>query len=95
MSRVLKNEKTDTCIGSPCWMAPEIITSSHGTRKSGYGNRADVWAVGVTAIELADGTPPYYNMHPTRALFQILRNPPPTFARPGNWSQSFNDFITE
>lgn len=57
--------------------------------------RADVWALGVTAIELGDGKPPLLNMHPTRAIFQITRNPPPTLFRPANWSQLFNDFITE
>jgi myosin III len=84
--------KRATCIGSPSWMAPEVVASAKG---SAYDNRADVWAMGITAIELADGKPPFADMHPTRAMFQILRNPPPTLYRQSIWSQSFNDFIAE
>lgn len=89
------NGKRGTCIGSPSWMAPEVVACSKNDKKIGYENRADVWALGITAIELADGKPPFADMHPTRAMFQILRNPPPTLYRQSNWSQSFNDFIAE
>lgn len=58
-------------------------------------SRADVWALGITTIELADGKPPFYDMHPSRALFQIVRNPPPTLFKPSNWSQQLIDFIAE
>ncbi|KAK2587108.1 hypothetical protein KPH14_002873 [Odynerus spinipes] len=97
LSRMIKGElgKRHSCIGSPNWMAPEVVTSKAGGSDSGYGSRADVWAIGITAIELADGKPPFQDMHPTRALFQILRNPPPTLYRQSNWSQNFNDFISE
>lgn len=84
-------EKPHTCIGSPCWMAPEVVAGTN----SGYDSRIDVWAIGITAIELADGKAPFEGMHPTRALFQIVRNPPPTLYRPANWSANLNDFITE
>lgn len=77
------------------WMAPEVVACAKGGAKSFYENRADVWAFGITAIELADGKPPFADMHPTRAMFQILRNPPPTLYRPSIWSQSFNDFVAE
>ncbi|XP_067622468.1 neither inactivation nor afterpotential protein C isoform X2 [Eurosta solidaginis] len=86
--------KRGTCIGSPCWMAPEVVTSMNA-REPQITSRADVWAVGITTIELADGQPPFADMHPTRAMFQIVRNPPPTLLRPTNWSQQINDFITE
>lgn len=89
------NGKRSTCIGSPSWMAPEIVASAKCDKDSTYSNRADVWALGITAIELADGNPPFADMHPTRAMFQILRNPPPTLYRQSTWSQSFNDFIAE
>ncbi|XP_034173058.2 STKc_myosinIII_N_like and MYSc_Myo21 domain-containing protein ninaC isoform X1 [Osmia lignaria lignaria] len=97
LSRMVQSEmgKRYTCIGSPCWMAPEVAASKGNTSDAGYGNRADVWAVGITAIEIADGKPPFQDMHPTRALFQIVRNPPPNLYRPSNWSQNFNDFIAE
>ncbi|KAL6443163.1 hypothetical protein ACFW04_002836 [Cataglyphis niger] len=96
LSRTLKNEleKRHTCIGSPSWMAPEIIKADNGA-DSGYDNKVDVWAIGITAIELADGKAPFEDMHPTRALFQIVRNPPPTVYRPANWSENLNDFISE
>jgi myosin III len=84
--------KRATCIGSYAFMAPEVIVSAKGTL---YENRADVWSLGITAIELADGKTPFENMHPTRAMFQILRNPPPTLYRQSNWTQNFNDFIAE
>lgn len=96
--------KTNISIGSPSWMAPEIVSATSNiadesededNTESGYSNRADVWALGITAIELGDGIAPFYDMHPTRALFQIVRNPPPTLYRPANWSQNFNDFIAE
>ncbi|XP_053672779.1 neither inactivation nor afterpotential protein C [Anopheles nili] len=86
--------KRGTCIGSPCWMAPEVVTSSKSD-KDVYDNRSDVWALGVTAIELGDGKPPFADIHATRAMFQIVRNPPPTLYRQSNWSQEYNDFISE
>lgn len=89
-----ENGKRHTYIGSPSWMAPEIIASNN-VSKSGYDSRVDVWAIGITAIEMADGKAPFQDMHPTRALFQIVRNPPPALYRPSNWSQHFNDFISE
>jgi myosin-3 len=52
-------------------------------------------SAGITAIELGDGKAPFLDIHPSRALFQIVRNPPPTLYRRANWSQHFNDFIAE
>lgn len=96
LSKMYQGEmgKRYTCIGSPSWMAPEVAMSK-GNSSEGYGSRADVWAIGITAIELADGKPPFQDMHPTRALFQIVRNPPPNLTKPSIWSQNFNDFIAE
>ncbi|KYN33316.1 Neither inactivation nor afterpotential protein C [Trachymyrmex septentrionalis] len=97
LSRTMKNEfeKRRTYIGSPSWMAPEMIGSKDSGVDSGYDSRIDVWAIGITAIEVADGKAPFQDMHPTRALFQIIRNPPPTLYRPANWSKNLNDFISE
>ncbi|CAB3231368.1 unnamed protein product [Arctia plantaginis] len=84
-------DKGTTIIGSPSWMAPEVVTCGDG----GYDNRIDVWALGITTIELGDGIAPFQEMHPTRALFQIVRNPPPGFSKPAMWSNDLNDFIAE
>lgn len=60
-----------------------------------YDSRCDVWSVGITAIELAEGEPPLSGLHPMRALFQIPRNPPPTLSHPELFSPQLTDFISE
>ncbi|XP_034827357.1 neither inactivation nor afterpotential protein C isoform X2 [Maniola hyperantus] len=82
---------TRTVIGSPSWMAPEMVAGGG----EGYGNRVDVWALGISTIEMVDGKAPFENMHPTCALFQIVRNPPPGVAKPSMSSNDINDFINE
>jgi serine/threonine protein kinase len=68
-------------------MAPEVIRESH------YDGRADVWSLGITAIEMAEGAPPHANLHPLRAIFVIPTKPAPTLADPDNWSPEMLDFI--
>ncbi|XP_066138034.1 neither inactivation nor afterpotential protein C [Euwallacea fornicatus] len=83
-------------VGSPCWMAPEVVTTnSKDNQKGFYDNRVDVWSLGITAIELAEGRAPLQNMHPSRVLIQVAKNPPPTLEKLGNCSEQFHDFITE
>jgi serine/threonine protein kinase len=79
--------KRKTVIGSPYWMAPEVIRESH------YDGRADVWSLGITVIELAEGAPPHSNLHPLRAIFVIPTKPAPTLADPDNWSPEMLDFV--
>ncbi|KAL1512151.1 hypothetical protein AB1Y20_005419 [Prymnesium parvum] len=81
-----------TVIGTPFWMAPEVIS---GGPDAGYDSKADVWSLGITGIELAEGRPPNSNMHPMRAIFLIPTRPPPTLESPGAWSKRFNDFVTK
>ncbi|XP_052746507.1 neither inactivation nor afterpotential protein C isoform X2 [Bicyclus anynana] len=85
------DDTAKTILGSPSWMAPEMVSVG----EDGYGNRVDVWALGISTIEMVDGKAPFQNMHPTRALFQILRNPPPSVAKPSMSSNDLNDFINE
>lgn len=59
-------------------MAPEVIACEQQLDQS-YDSRCDVWSIGITAIELAEGDPPLSDIHPMRALFQIPRNPPRTY----------------
>ncbi|KAK9870541.1 hypothetical protein WA026_008103 [Henosepilachna vigintioctopunctata] len=86
--------RSSSAIGSPDWMAPEVIQAKDAESLN-YDNRSDVWSVGITAIELGDGKTPFKDMHPTRVLFQVVRNPPPTLYRTSNWSENYNDFIAE
>uniref|UniRef100_A0A8C7NQ28 Myosin IIIB n=1 Tax=Oncorhynchus mykiss TaxID=8022 RepID=A0A8C7NQ28_ONCMY len=62
---------------------------------STYDARCDVWSLGITAIELADGDPPLSEMHPVKALFKIPRNPSPTLRNPEEWCRSFSHFIAQ
>ena len=80
--------KRHTMIGSPYWMAPEVILENKG-----YDEKADIWSLGITAIELAEGKPPLADIHPMRAIFQIPHSPSPTLHNPDDFSPELNSFI--
>eukprot|EP01119_Soliformovum_irregulare_P004214 TRINITY_DN15220_c0_g1_i1.p1 TRINITY_DN15220_c0_g1~~TRINITY_DN15220_c0_g1_i1.p1 ORF type:complete len:431 (-),score=113.41 TRINITY_DN15220_c0_g1_i1:552-1844(-) len=79
--------KRNTVIGTPFWMAPEVI------QEVGYDVKADIWSLGITVIEMAEGKPPHSNIHPMRAIFMIPSKPPPKLTESEKWSKEMNDFL--
>ena len=73
--------------GSPYWMAPEIL------KKEEYNQNIDIWALGITCIELAEYEPPYSKYSPEDVLKKIIKNPPKGLNEPEKWSYEFNDFV--
>ncbi|XP_035230958.1 mitogen-activated protein kinase kinase kinase kinase 5-like [Stegodyphus dumicola] len=84
--------KRKSFIGTPYWMAPEVAAVE---RKGGYNQQCDIWAVGITAIELAELQPPMFDLHPMRALFLMSKSgfKPPTLSDKVKWSAVFHHFV--
>lgn len=81
--------KRNTFVGTPLWMAPEVITRK---TSGGYNEKADIWLTGITTIELATGTPPLLHHDPFKILFDIPKRAPPKLSGP-NWSADLVDFL--
>lgn len=75
-------------MGTPFWMAPELIQGG------GYNCKVDIWSLGITALEMADGEPPYFHDPPLKALLRIHTSPSPTVKDPSKWSEEFKDFLS-
>lgn len=92
-----KNKKTvqrrTTFIGTPYWMAPEVIVTET-CKDDPYDYKADIWSAGITLIELAEMQPPYHDMHPMRVLFKIPKSDPPQLQAKNKWSKHFHDFLS-
>uniref|UniRef100_A0A8C7PQD6 non-specific serine/threonine protein kinase n=1 Tax=Oncorhynchus mykiss TaxID=8022 RepID=A0A8C7PQD6_ONCMY len=83
--------RRNTFIGTPYWMAPEVIACDENP-DSTYDYRSDLWSLGITALEMAEGAPPLCDMHPMRALFLIPRNLPPKL-KSKKWSKKLMTFV--
>ncbi|PFX28944.1 Myosin-IIIa [Stylophora pistillata] len=86
--------RRNSSVGTPFWMAPEVIACEQQLDYS-YDVRCDIWSLGITAIELADGTTPLSDQHPMRALFKIPRSKSPSMKNPERWSHEYRDFIAK
>ncbi|XP_010896863.1 mitogen-activated protein kinase kinase kinase kinase 3 isoform X2 [Esox lucius] len=84
--------KRKSFIGTPYWMAPEVAAVE---RKGGYNHLCDIWAVGITAIELAELQPPMFDLHPMRALFLMTKSnfQPPKLKDKLKWTSNFHHFV--
>ncbi|CAE7843832.1 pakA [Symbiodinium sp. KB8] len=82
-----ERQKRSSVVGTPYWMAPELIKGLD------YDDKVDVWSVGITALEMADGEPPYLHEPPLRALLLITTTGAPSVADPSRWSKEFVHFL--
>lgn len=89
LSTKLKNsKKTKSMIGCPCWMSPEILDDSKQ-----YDFSSDIWSIGITAIEIMQGKPPYFGYTTMKIIMTILKEDPPKVQADENFDESFVEFV--
>jgi serine/threonine-protein kinase OSR1/STK39 len=94
-------QQRQTLVGTPCWMAPEVMISGLGQTdsdggKTGYDQAADIWSLGITAIELATGAAPYQELEHLDAMVKILDEEPPTLNETSSQrAKSMTEFVKQ
>ncbi len=79
--------KKNSKIGTPYWMSPEVIMQTN------YDSKCDIWSLGITCIEMAEGEPPNHNIRYFLVMKRIVNEPPTSVTHPEKWSKEFNDFV--
>lgn len=87
-------QKRDTFIGTPYWMAPELVLCET-FRENPYDYKVDIWSLGISLIEFAQMEPPNSEMSPMRVLLKIQKSEPPKLDQPSRWSKDFNEFLSK
>lgn len=75
--------------GSPHWMSPEMLLAQT------IDTNHDVWSLGITVIEVAEGEPPLAETAVMDVISLIPENPPPKFKTPYKWSDNLKDFLSQ
>jgi len=101
VSGSLVEQLRTTLCGSPCWMAPEVMLRAwpQGRQSDGYDYAVDIWSLGITALELAKGRPPFAEFAPSRVFSMVVQNPPPELddasaSTKRKFSSGFKDFVS-
>ncbi|ODN06171.1 Serine/threonine-protein kinase 10 [Orchesella cincta] len=87
-------QKHDTFIGTPYWMAPEVVMCET-FKDNPYDYKVDIWSLGITLIECAEMEPPHHELSPMRVVLKIQRGDPPKLTKPTAYTPEFNSFVSK